>query len=104
MEPRKQTSPASAASHLITCGRMISKCANPECSAPFRYLRDGKLFRVDLDQLESTLPEQDDPAKKWHRMEHFWLCGRCAASLTLVAEKGKGITVVSLSSEFRKAS
>lgn len=84
---------------------MISKCANPVCSAPFLYLRDGKLFRVDLDQLEAASPEQNDSDKKWHRLEHFWLCGRCAATMTLVAEKGKGvITAVSLSAELRQAS
>jgi len=72
---------------------MISKCANPQCSAPFRYLRDGKLFRVD-----------HDADKPWHRMEHFWLCGRCAATMTLVAERGEGVTAVPLSSVLRKAS
>ena len=28
---------------------MLSKCANPLCSAPFQYLRDGKVFQVELD-------------------------------------------------------
>ena len=83
---------------------MISKCANPACSAPFRYLREGKLFRVDLDQLESASLEENDSGKPWHRMEHFWLCGRCAATMTLVAEKGKGVTAVPLSAELRRAS
>jgi len=81
---------------------MISKCANPDCSASFRYLRDGKLFRVDLDELENR-PESDSD-KAWHRREHFWLCGCCAASLTLVAEKGRGVTAVPLSQVLRKAS
>lgn len=83
---------------------MISKCANPECSAPFRYLRDGKLFRVDLDQLESATTLENDSDKPWHRMEHFWLCGRCSATMTLVAEKGRGVTAVPLSLGLRKAS
>jgi hypothetical protein len=83
---------------------MISKCANPQCSAPFRYLRDGKLFRVDLDQLESVSAAQNDSDKPWHRVEHFWLCGRCAATMTLVAGKGKRVTAVPLSAELRKAS
>jgi hypothetical protein len=82
---------------------MISKCANPECPAPFRYLRDGKVFRVDLDQLESRRTAQSDSVK-WHHLEHFWLCGRCAATMTLVAEKGRGVTVVPLTQVLRKAS
>ena len=83
---------------------MISKCANPECSAPFRYLRGGKLFRVDLDQLEAVSLAQADSDKRWHRMEHFWLCDRCAATMTLVSEKGKGVTAVPLTPELHKAS
>jgi hypothetical protein len=83
---------------------MISKCANPECSAPFRYLRDGKLFRVNWGLLESASAAQNDSDKPWHRLEHFWLCGRCAATMTLVAEKGKGVVAVSLSQVFPKAS
>jgi hypothetical protein len=83
---------------------MISKCANPECSVPFRYLRDGKLFRVDLDQLESRPAGHRDADKAWHRREHFWLCGRCALTMTLVAEKGRGVTAVPLSHGLRKAS
>jgi hypothetical protein len=83
---------------------MISKCANPECSARFRYLRDGKLFRVNLDRLESASTAQNDSDKPWHRLEHFWLCGRCAATMTLVAQKGGGITVVPLSKVLHKAS
>ena len=26
---------------------MLSKCANPGCPAPFLYLHEGKLFRLD---------------------------------------------------------
>ena len=83
---------------------MISKCANPECSAPFRYLREGKLFRVDLEQVDSRPPGQNDSDKTWHHVEHFWLCGRCALTMTLVAEKGRGVTAVPLSQVLRKAS
>jgi hypothetical protein len=83
---------------------MISKCANPACSAPFRYLRDGKLFRVNLDLLESATTAQNESDKPWHRLEHFWLCGRCAATMTLVAEKGRGVIAVPLSQVLPKAS
>jgi hypothetical protein len=83
---------------------MVSKCANPECSSPFRYLRDGKLFRVDLEKLNGQAAAASDSDKIWHRVEHFWLCGRCASTMTLVEEKGKGITAVPLSQLLRKAS
>jgi hypothetical protein len=83
---------------------VISKCANPACGEPFRYLREGKLFRVDLDQLENRAAGKSDSEKVWHRLEHFWLCGRCAATMTLVAERGRGISTVPLSQVLRKAS
>ena len=34
---------------------MVSKCANPACSATFRYLHDGTLFHLAV---ESASPEQ----------------------------------------------
>jgi hypothetical protein len=74
---------------------MISKCANPDCGAPFRYLREGKLFRVELDTLENP-PVPGDLDRPWHRVEHFWLCGRCAGELTLVCDKERGIMAVPL--------
>jgi hypothetical protein len=27
---------------------MLSKCANPACSANFRYLHEGRLFHVEI--------------------------------------------------------
>ena len=28
---------------------MLNKCANEVCSAPFRWLREGKLFQVETE-------------------------------------------------------
>ena len=83
---------------------MLSKCANPECSTPFRYLRDGKLFRIDLDEPENTVADPIGVRKPWHRVEHFWLCGRCALTMTLVADKGRGVVPIPLAYLERKAS
>ena len=51
---------------------MVSKCFNPLCSARFRYLEDGQLFRLEPD----SSPAMVDA-------EYFWLCNRCANSMTL---------------------
>src|SRR5438067_10373352 len=45
----------SAGPELLRCAStkvaaMLSKCANPLCSVPFQYLRDGKVFQVELDE------------------------------------------------------
>jgi hypothetical protein len=75
---------------------MISKCANPTCSTPFHYLRDGKVFRVDLNDDNENLnsPYLVDGKKAPRRTEHFWLCGPCAQTLSLIFNKQTGVHVV----------
>ncbi len=69
---------------------MLSKCANPGCSATFLYLHQGKLFRY-----ESETNGPDPSAKKpSQRIEFFWLCDDCAATMTLKYRKGAGVTAV----------
>ncbi len=58
---------------------MLSKCANPVCSMPFRRLSEGKLFTVE--------------ARQWGRVECFWLCDKCSLSLTFVFNPTKGVMV-----------
>lgn len=70
---------------------MLSKCANPDCSTPFRYLRDGKLFEIETNgQMEST----SGAKKPMRRVEFFWLCGGCAAELTVINDHDKGVITV----------
>ena len=51
---------------------MISKCSNPECASPFDY-REGRLVRIS-----TLLVNKQTPAHQCV-IEHFWLCGKCAA-------------------------
>jgi hypothetical protein len=51
---------------------MISRCANPECCAPFLYLRDGRLFAVHHAH-EGEVPT----------IEYFWLCSQCSTFLKM---------------------
>jgi hypothetical protein len=70
---------------------MLSKCANPACSTPFRYLRDGKLFEIEITPVAETTTD----AKKGSRhIEFFWLCGSCSAQLTLVRDHEQGVRTV----------
>ena len=59
---------------------MLTKCANPACDASFRYLRDGRVFKIERPA--SGTPNIADK-KQPHLVEHFWLCERCAAQMTL---------------------
>ncbi len=38
---------------------MLSKCANPGCPAPFLYLRQGKLFRVETGVADPIAGEEE---------------------------------------------
>ncbi len=58
---------------------MLSKCVNPGCTAVFRYLHEGKVFRLERDL-------GDDSDKHARNFEYFWLCSTCASFLTVVYE------------------
>jgi hypothetical protein len=73
---------------------MLSKCSNPDCTTLFRYLHEGKLFRIELDVVtEETGNFGIDPEikKPVRRTEFFWLCRECSAEMTLDFKKGVGI-------------
>lgn len=58
---------------------MVAKCANPHCSARFRYLSQGKLFRLEVN---------------YGKYDYFWLCADCAPKMSLKVEWGKGVVTV----------
>lgn len=83
---------------------MVSKCANPACSAPFHYFRAGKLFRVDTMSAESRQPgPQLVATTRPHRVEHYWLCGACSATMTLSYDPAKGVFTVPIPAARRAA-
>ncbi len=67
---------------------MVSKCANPACSATFRYMHEGRLFHLVVGP-RSPEPEKEAP------FERFWLCDECSRKLTVVA-RPEGVLVVPL--------
>jgi hypothetical protein len=62
---------------------MLSKCFNPGCSTPFRYLRHGRIYQLDI-------PAPAGASGSARRREFFWLCGHCCATLTVVVKEGAG--------------
>ncbi len=78
---------------------MLSKCANPACSTPFRRLREGKLFVVETeyfamaDRRETTSARKPKPAR---RAEHYWLCDECSSFITLTFDRERGMITVPL--------
>lgn len=74
---------------------MLSKCANPDCSESFIYLRKGKLFRLDAAKISVSPTETNgapDVKKPVRKVEFFWLCDGCSSKMTLIVRKGVGIT------------
>ncbi|MGI9103807.1 MAG: hypothetical protein ACR2IF_15310 [Terriglobales bacterium] len=68
---------------------MLSKCANPACSAAFRFFHEGRLFTV-------VAASGEPPDATWgeihlRTLERYWLCRDCAASWTVAVENGRAI-------------
>lgn len=68
---------------------MLQKCANPACIAPFRSLREGKLFLAEN--------HVGVVGERKLRREHFWLCASCSARFTLRFDEHQGMIAVPLS-------
>jgi hypothetical protein len=86
---------------------MVSKCANPGCPAPFLYLHQGKLFRMEAAVPGANgVPAGNDPQARRlaRRIEYFWLCNECAKAMTLTFEKGVGVTIKPLVLALKAAS
>ncbi len=64
---------------------MLAKCVNPACSRPLHYLRDGRIFHVEREAPSA------DSGKLSHHVEHFWLCGECCRSMTVLFDPKNGV-------------
>ena len=61
---------------------MLSKCANPNCSARFRYLRGGQLFRFQTGDVRNT------------RTEFYWLCSQCSQRYKVIQKDCKAFVAL----------
>ena len=75
-------------------GNMLSKCANPTCSTPLVYLREGKIFMMEQSTKPDVRPDGPILMKHGNRVEHFWLCGPCSAQMTILYDSQRGVVVV----------
>ena len=72
---------------------MLAKCANPSCSVSFRYLQEGRLFRLEADP--ELTPSVNSYASSNSGVEYFWLCSRCSESMALrLGQDGTVVTVL----------
>jgi len=61
---------------------MLSKCANPSCSATFRYLGEGRIFTLVPGSESPLLHGVWDHASE-SIVERYWLCNVCAQTMTV---------------------
>jgi hypothetical protein len=67
-------------------GNVLIKCCNPKCEAPFDY-REGRLMRFSSKQ------SRDKTTEAHLKIQHFWLCGKCAGLFDFESESGITITI-----------
>lgn len=75
---------------------MLSKCANPTCSASFRRLGSGRLFRFEVRSPSEPcrdVPDSVCSAKSGRASVFFWLCKNCKLTHTLSFDSARGLTV-----------
>lgn len=75
---------------------MLSKCANPTCSASFRRLGSGRLFRFEVRSPSEPcrdVPHSVCSTKSGHASVFFWLCKNCKLTNTLSFDSARGLTV-----------
>jgi hypothetical protein len=79
---------------------MLSKCANPNCKEPFLYLCQGKLFRLEIEEMDPPPAEASSGGtfkKIRRRTEYYWLCQTCSQRMTVEYRKGQGVNTVPFS-------
>jgi hypothetical protein len=67
---------------------MISKCANPECTAGFSF-REGQLLCFQADRLGSLAT-----AANTNPVTHFWLCKCCSETYRLEYQQDHGLLLI----------
>ena len=78
----------------------VYHCANPDCAAPLRHLRDGRLFQFEVRSFSvpgaAQCEQTPQKSRGSRQVSHFWLCGQCSSNLTLTFEQAKAVIVTPL--------
>ena len=65
---------------------MLCRCLNPNCGKPFRYLHEGRIFRIEQVRVAAS------SAGLERSVESYWLCGTCSSRLKVIVENGCVVT------------
>ena len=69
---------------------MLSKCANPSCSAQFRYLSEGRIFTLLAGPHSEPTDLVWDQANET-KVERYWLCQVCSQTMTVCRVKDRTV-------------
>lgn len=74
---------------------MLSKCANPNCAATFRYLHEGKLYVIDVSSDFARSRSLADPKMvgTCGKREYYWLCSTCCRHMTIRVNRDEEVLV-----------
>jgi hypothetical protein len=78
---------------------MLAKCVNESCKRALSSFSEGRLFQFEVVSIslaasdEGSAPFDEKPQRE---TVHFWLCGRCASTMSLVLEPARGLKLISL--------
>ena len=76
---------------------MLTNCANQNCRARLYSFSEGRLFQFEVNSISFSAEDgfcsrlETSPEKQ---TLHLWLCGSCAAGMTLILEPLQGIKLV----------
>lgn len=65
---------------------MVGNCANPGCSRPFRYLRQGRVYVAEVPDVRR--------GESVRRREYFWLCEQCVPRYTMARHPSRGAVCI----------
>jgi hypothetical protein len=78
---------------------MLARCVNENCNRPLHSFSEGRLFQFEVVSISLAASDEGSAAfdeKPQRETVHFWLCGRCASTFTLILEPARGLKMVSL--------
>lgn len=81
---------------------MYAQCFNPSCGAALHSFSEGRLFQFEVVSISVAASDDMTQAfdeKPERQTSHFWLCGHCAETVTLILEPRRGLQVVPLGAD-----
>jgi hypothetical protein len=78
---------------------MLNHCANSCCRAAFDYRLGGMFFRFTKQVAKLQHSQEASSPNRTHDVQHFWLCGQCSKTYTLISTDGAGVQLRPVASE-----